>query len=235
MYDIIISGDVVHDNRISIPTKYFYGIVRGLCGRNGVCYATNAYFKRAYVDYVGEDISDKQIQRYIRTLIDCDKIVVSFVDNKKRKIELSTTTTTKMSKHHDKNVEYNICKNNNDCSYYNNTTHAHACEADEFTPLRTWYSCIFPSRSALIEALSGILDLDTINVVFDALCDVSVYAYCYAAYFDSKKLMRIARYIAAKPDIDVCKYVKKSYAVPDAWADYAHVQALNEIYKARAF
>lgn len=235
MYDIIISGNVVHDNRINIATKYFYGIVRGLCGRNGVCYATNAYFKRAYVDYVGEDISDKQIQRYIKTLIDCDKIVVSFVDNKKRKIELSTTSPTKMSNLHDKNVEHNICKDNIDNRYYTNTTRVYACEGDEFAPLRSWYANTFPERSAVIGMLSGILDLDAINVVYDALCAVSVYEYCYAAHFDCKKLMRIARYISAKPDIDVCKYVKKSYAVPDVWANYSHVQALNEIYKARAF
>lgn len=241
MYDIFIPGEVAHDKRLNIATKYFYGVIRSVVGSTGVCFASNAYFRKAYEQYTGEEISDKQIQRYIATLRDCDIIDVVIVDNHKREIKLSTATPTKMSSHPDKNDD-NIKQVYDDKGYYNNITCSAYARVDENTKLHypnlvAWYERVFPSRDVFIEfACNGrwALNLDAIHVIYDALTKVSVYDYMYALKFDDKRLSRVLSYIDSHNVNDVEAYILKSFRAPDIWRDYSHVRALEDCYKQRA-
>lgn len=237
MYDIFIPGDIAHDTRLNIATKYFYGVVRSISNAGGVCFASNAYFAQAYRGYTGETISDKQVQRYIAALKDSGHIDVVIVDNKRREIRLSTATATKMSTHRDKNVEHiKQFINDKDFISNNNNAYEQALAASDvrrkYPAMYGYYSNSLPAlKEALVYILSDYLDLDAINEFKLALDSVPIYDYCYAMEFDKSKVSRIAKNIQKRNVTRIHDYVVNSFRVPDIWRDVSHMRALEQRYR----
>lgn len=236
MYDIFIPGDIAHDTRLNIATKYFYGVVRSICNAGGICFATNAYFSQAYRAYTGETISDKQIQRYVSALKDCGHVEVVIVDNKRREIRLSTATATKMSSHRDKNVEHiKQIINDKDVLISNNDTLEAVLAVNDvkqkFPAMYGYYANSLPAlKESLVSILSEYLDLDAINEFRLALDSVPVYDYCYAMEFDKRKVFRIAKNIQKRNVTRIHDYVVNSFRVPEIWRDVSHMNVLEMHY-----
>ena len=112
-YYAIIPANVRYDKDLSPNAKLLYSEITALCNEKGYCWASNQYFTDLY------NISDRQIQRLLKQLIDKKYIFIDIVDNTKRYIYITDTPdknvgggTTKMSQGHDKNVAHNNIINN---------------------------------------------------------------------------------------------------------------------------
>lgn len=109
----VIPAYVRYDKDLSSTAKLLYGEISSLCNEKGYCWATNDYFANLY------SISERQVQRMIKSLSDKKYIRVVIDRNTKRKIYLLDTPDknviggmTKMSHPPDDNVIHNN-KNNN--------------------------------------------------------------------------------------------------------------------------
>lgn len=121
-YYAILPAYVRYDKDLSSTTKLLYAEITALCNEKGYCWATNKYFSDLY------SVSDRQVQRILKQLVDKKYIKIIIDNNTKRKIFLLDTPDknvvggmTKMSGECDKNVVHNNKKNNKTNTSNNNT------------------------------------------------------------------------------------------------------------------
>lgn len=111
-YYAIIPANVRYDSSLSSNAKLLYGEITALCNEKGYCWALNAYFMDLY------DLSERQIQRILKNLVEKNYIKVEIIDNFKRKIFIIPPDKnvgggmTFLSGGYDKNVTHNNIINN---------------------------------------------------------------------------------------------------------------------------
>lgn len=112
-YYAVIPAYVRYDKDLSSTAKLLYAEITALCNEKGYCWATNKYFVELY------GISDRQVQRILKLLLDKHYIKIIIEQNTKRKIYVLDYPdknviggTTKMSQGNDKNVVHNNKINN---------------------------------------------------------------------------------------------------------------------------
>lgn len=128
----ILPAFVRYDKDLSSTSKLIYAEITALCNDRGYCWASNNYFSSLF------DVSDRQIQRILKQLVDKKYIHVVIEQQKYRKIYIINPDKnvgvgmTKMSGVYDKNVAHNNKKNNK--KEYNNNQELE----EEYVPL---YNC----------------------------------------------------------------------------------------------
>lgn len=121
-YYAILPAYVRYDKELSSTAKLLYAEITALCNEKGYCWATNQYFSDLY------SVSDRQIRRILKQLVDKKYIKIVIDKNTNRKIFLIDTPDknvqggrTKMSIGADKNVLHNNKMNNKSNTSNNNT------------------------------------------------------------------------------------------------------------------
>ncbi|MDB5288566.1 MAG: hypothetical protein JWR05_3515 [Mucilaginibacter sp.] len=112
-YYAVIPASVRYDKSLSPNAKLLYGEITALLNFKNRCFATNAYFSRLY------DISESQISRLIKQLLDSDHVEIENETSERgsiRLIKLSVGGTQKCVGGVRKNAEEGIRKN----AYHNN-------------------------------------------------------------------------------------------------------------------
>ncbi len=108
----ILPACVRYDKELSSTSKLLYAEITALCNERGYCWATNKYFTNLF------GVSDRQVQRILKQLLDKKYIYVLIERQKYRRIYIINpdknvaVSTTKMSGNYDKNVAHNIINNN---------------------------------------------------------------------------------------------------------------------------
>lgn len=122
-YYAILPAYVRYDKELSSTAKLLYAEITALCNEKGYCWATNQYFSDLY------SVSDRQIRRILKQLVDKKYIKIIIDKNTNRKIFLIDTPDKnvlggrkKMSGGMDKNVLHNNKSNNKTNTSNNNTS-----------------------------------------------------------------------------------------------------------------
>ena len=88
-YFIMITYDVMTDNRLSHFQKLLFGAITGLCHEKGYCYARNEYFEKLF------DMKTATISNGIGKLVELGYVVRKIVYKKEYDIEKDEWITTK--------------------------------------------------------------------------------------------------------------------------------------------
>lgn len=116
-YYAIIPANVRYDKRLSPNAKLLYGEISCLLNFNNKCFASNKYFARLY------DVTDIQISRLIKQLIDADHIFTeNSITNKGTQRLIKTAINLNVNTPINQNVKTGINKNVKHNKQRNNST-----------------------------------------------------------------------------------------------------------------
>lgn len=97
-YWAVIPAGVRYDEVIPPNAKLLYAEISSLTGADGYCWATNEYFQKNF------GLSERSVQRLIKSLADAGYIRIEDGDSKKRKIYAGVNPLHGQSANPDKNV-----------------------------------------------------------------------------------------------------------------------------------